>query len=246
MNKMKFSSFQKRLLLLIFILVSLIFSVGVTIFSKYKICTHIDIAIKAEEMKELINDKIIQERIIDWFPQGLVGLPKNKIDLDDLERKIESLKTVKNAEVSLGIEGVLSIKIIQNIPILLMQNNSGERHYLLEDSSIVSATHTLNASVPTYIGGANQAMIKKLYTFAKYVNENPFANSFTQQIFVTSQKEIAIIPNVGEFKVIFGDINNLEKKFENIKNFIKHGLPHIGWQRYKIIDVQYSNQVICK
>lgn len=246
MKKIKLTTFQKRMTLLIFIVAMVVFSMSVTIFSKYKICTQIDIAIEAQEMKELINTAIIQERIIEWYPQGLVGLPKNKIDLDDLEKKIESLKTVKNAEVSLGIDGILTIIIKQNIPFLLIQKNSGDRFYLLEDTSMVSAEYTLTASVPTYIGEVNGAMIKKLYTFAKYVNENPFANSITQQIFVTSQKELAIIPNIGDFKVVFGDTNHLERKFKNIKNFIKHGLPHIGWQRYKIIDVQYSNQVVCK
>jgi cell division protein FtsQ len=148
--------------------------------------------------------------------------------------------------VSFSLDGKLLVKIQQKTPLLLIHKSDGSRFYLMEDTTMIDASKTLAASVPLYIGDPNSGMIKKLYTFSKYVNENPFANSLSQQIFVTNQNEVGIIPTMGDFKIILGDHKNLEQKFENIKNFMKHGLNNIGWEKYKMIDVQYSNQVVCK
>jgi cell division protein FtsQ len=246
MKKTNLTKFQKRMGLLSFIILMLCVSVFVTLFSKNKICTLIAIKIFAPPMQSLMNEEMIQQRILDWYPQGLVGLPKKQIDLNELESNLESIKTIRNAEVSISLDGKLLVKIQQKTPLLLIQKSDGNRFYLMEDTSMVDASETLVSSVPLLIGDPNGAMIKKLYTFSKYVNENPFANSLLQQIFVTNQNDIGMIPTMGNFKIILGDHKNLEQKFENIKNFMKHGLNSIGWEKYKVIDVQYSNQVVCK
>jgi cell division protein FtsQ len=81
---------------------------------------------------------------------------------------------------------------------------------------------------------------------ASYVDKDPFLKAFIEQIFVRADNDLVLIPKVGSAKIIFGDTENMEGKFEKLLVFCKEGLNRIGWNKYRSIDLRFEGQIICK
>jgi cell division protein FtsQ len=89
-------------------------------------------------------------------------------------------------------------------------------------------------------------MVDDLFTLAKFIENDNFFNSFIEQIFINENSEIELIPKIGKFTILLGNIDDLEEKFDNLKAFIQIGLSREGWNKYETINIKYKNQVVCK
>ena len=93
--------------------------------------------------------------------------------------------------------------------------------------------------------GVHIPIIKDIYNLASYINKDDFWKAQFQQIYVNENFEFELIPIVGDFNIIFGDISNIEKKFEKLKLMYKTGFNNEGWNKYKTINLKYKNQIVC-
>ena len=57
--------------------------------------------------------------------------------------------------------------------------------------------------------------------------------------------DFELVPKVGNHKIVFGGIDNLESKFEKLMIFYKKGLSKTGWNEYSEINLKFKNQVVC-
>jgi hypothetical protein len=55
-----------------------------------------------------------------------------------------------------------------------------------------------------------------------------------------------LIPRSGDFVIKFGTLDNRTTKLAKLRKFYDKGLSHVGWNRYKSVDVRYDKQIICK
>ena len=39
---------------------------------------------------------------------------------------------------------------------------------------------------------------------------------------------------------------HIDEKLTKLYKFYDKGLPHVGWERYKVVDVRYDKQIICR
>lgn len=88
----------------LYVLSILILLVILSIFHKNQqnqICSFVEIKIEAPAQKELITQEIIKNKLDKWYIGGLSGVPQNSISLLDIEKKLEQIPAVKDAEVSL-------------------------------------------------------------------------------------------------------------------------------------------------
>ncbi|EKD31744.1 MAG: hypothetical protein ACD_77C00260G0001, partial [uncultured bacterium] len=52
-------------------------------------------------------------------------------------------------------------------------------------------------------------------------------------------------PRVGQQEIMFGRPDDVEVKFEKLLSFYKNIIPNEGWEKYKVVDLQYNNQIVC-
>jgi len=62
---------------------------------------------------------------------------------------------------------------------------------------------------------------------------------------VNEANEFELIPRVGAHLILFGSIDNYERKFRNLKIFYEQGLNNIGWNKYEKINLKFDNQIVC-
>ena len=90
----------------------------------------------------------------------------------------------------------------------------------------------------------------KLLTFVKIVEDDDFWRSEVVQIAARTTPsgalEVELTPRSGRFTILFGRLDDVEAKFDKLLRFYRSGLPVIGWDACRTIDVRYRNQVVCK
>ena len=90
---------------------------------------------------------------------------------------------------------------------------------------------------------------ERLLSFVEMVQSDNFwsAEIVQMEADTTSLGAISLllIPRSGDFVVNFGTLDNATEKLDKLRTFYDKGLAHLGWERYKSIDVRYNKQVIC-
>lgn len=57
---------------------------------------------------------------------------------------------------------------------------------------------------------------------------------------------LRMIPRSGNFEIEFGTLGNSAEKLAKLQKFYDKGLPYVDLARYKLVDVRYDKQIICK
>ena len=190
------------------------------------------------------------------------GFPLNKIEND-----INNYPSVKSTEVFTTLDGILHIVIVQREPILRIINYDCTSYYIDCDGALFPLSEKYTARVLAANGKINEPynlrytkdiakteakdelgrkfIVDDLFILAKFIRTDKFLDAFIEQIFINNNDEIELVPKVGTFTILLGDIQNLEEKFTNLKALILIGLPREGWNKYETINIKYKNQVVC-
>jgi cell division protein FtsQ len=59
-------------------------------------------------------------------------------------------------------------------------------------------------------------------------------------------KDLELIPRVGNHTIILGNVSDLQEKFNKLMIFYKEAMPKVGWNKYKTLNLKYKNQIVCK
>ena len=90
--------------------------------------------------------------------------------------------------------------------------------------------------------------------------ENDFWKNQIEQINVTPDLGIELVPRVGNHIVYIGQLpkcndknlrgkeikNFVDKKLNRLRKFYLYGLSQAGWNKYSYINLEFDNQIICK
>ena len=129
-------------------------------------------------------------------------------------------------------------------PILRVIANSGDNFYIDEQGEVIE-----HIARPTYIPVATGHISrdfaqKELLTLAQFLRADDLWNAQIEQIYVTSNEEIELIPRVGDHTIVLGRPGNYAYKFSKLRTFYEKGLSEVGWDRYSRINIDYNNQVV--
>lgn len=89
-----------------------------------------------------------------------------------------------------------------------------------------------------------------LINFVSKVNRDSFWSAeivqFVADTTYMGEVSLRLIPRSGNFEIEFGTLNKSDEKLAKLRKFYANGLPYVGWERYKVVDVRYDKQIICR
>lgn len=208
-----------------------------------RVCTEVRIVI------DTLDKRIVSEKQIVSMLTAAHLYPKGKALKDirtrELEMKLEESNLVKKVRAYKTPSGVVNIKVFQRSPLLRVMT-SGENYYVDDDGKIMPVTEQITAYVPIATGYVDRKYAQKgLYDLARFLHENAFWETQIEQIYVYPNKEIELIPRVGNHQILLGDLNGFEEKLEHLRLFYKQAVDKVGWNRYSKINLKYKNQIVC-
>jgi cell division protein FtsQ len=228
-------------------------------------CKVVSISITDESGNEFITENDVLD-LLNSNGKQPVGKTMNDINIGLLEKLVNSNPFVANAEVFSTINGEVNIDIRQRVPIIRIINGKDEHFYIDDQGEFMPVSQNYTAplmvangfifdtyserKVPQYNivtkdSVETKPMITQIFELAQFITNDQFWNAQIEQIYVSEQLEIELIPRVGNHRIILGDATELDQKFKKLMIFYKQGLNKIGWNNYSVINLKYTNQVVC-
>ena len=95
---------------------------------------------------------------------------------------------------------------------------------------------------------------------SKAIMDNELWKNQIEQVNVLDDQGIELIPRVGEHIIYIGHLPKdtqkgdtgkkigeyVMKKLDTLEKFYHYGLSQAGWNKYKYINLEFDNQIICK
>ena len=212
-----------------------------------------------------------EKDVISYFDERkdlIVANQYKNISIPNLEKVLNAHPAIENAEVSRDLNGEVKVEITQRTPVLRVINKDGESYYIDSQSKVMPLNENYAARVLVANGeiyepfarryefSVNQikknklfsqvSMLDDIYEMATYINRDSSLAALIQQIYINKDKEIELYPAIGNHKIVFGNTENINEKFNKLKLFYTQGLNKTdAWTKYSIINIKYKNLVVC-
>jgi len=204
----------------------------------------------------LVTKPVLGEMLRKKFKDKFKGQTIENLDMTLIESTIEHNDFVKDAQVYVDARNIMHIKVQQRNPILRVISQNESSFYIDEDGvkipfqrKAVIRLPVLTGDLPVYktrLANDPKSFYSDIFKLTKAIEADPFMSSLAEQILVDEQKDLCIMPKIGNHKIIFGNADNVEKKFKKLEIFYMKAMPKDGWKIYKEINLKFKNQVIAK
>ncbi len=205
----------------------------------------------------LLNIDDVLTTIERSFGYNLEGIPVAELDVARVERVLEDDPFVLDAEVYVDAQEQIHIGIQPREPLLRIIDKNGSNYYLDAEGVKMNLSKHFSARVPVITGNIppytadflvmkEDHLLRDIFHLTNTLVEDDFLGALIEQIYVNNQAEITLIPSVGNQKILLGEYEDVEDKLKRLKVFYKEGIPYVGWNKYKTINLKNKGQVVCK
>jgi len=195
-----------------------------------------------KEILQIINDKGIK-----------AGLPIESVNLNELEKNLQSIKWVKHAEMFLDNQQALQIKIEQRIPIARIFTSSGNSFYIDKEGWKLPLKQLTVLRLPVFTGfpsdqeklsSPDSLLLKDILHFTKAIEQDSFFMAQIAQINMAPNGDFEMVPTVGEHIVLIGTVDNIEDKLNRLYSFYKQVWVQAGVNAYQVLDCRFDHQIV--
>ncbi|GGZ78180.1 cell division protein FtsQ [Algibacter mikhailovii] len=174
---------------------------------------------------------------------GVKNVPKETLDLNELEKALKSNPMIKTAEVYVAVNGLLKAKIEQKTPIARVSTNAS--YYIDDEGLFMPLSKNYSARVPLVTGYVEKNKLQNLYKVARKINDDDFLKRHVIEIHQEVNGAIALRLRKYKFLVQLGSVDLLDKKVNNLKAFYLKNLKDNTLNKYSKVNLRFENQVIC-
>ena len=211
--------------------------------SEEKACGGIKVEIADADELRFVSDSDVVSLIKKRYPK-VIGQKKRDIDTKAIEVLLMKDSVIRRAECYYLPDGNLGVKIWQRLPVMRILDD--DSYYVDNEGKIFPLSENYNAYVPIVTGHIDKKFITSgLKDFMAYVGHDEFWSAEIQQIVISEDNKLTIIPTLGDHKIKFGSLDGYEEKLQRLKTFYVKGLSRIGWGDYTTVDVEFDKQVVC-
>ncbi|MFZ9388502.1 MAG: hypothetical protein ACO25B_11545 [Chitinophagaceae bacterium] len=215
-------------------------------------CSDYTITLKGSSGDFFINQKEVESVLEKSCGGAIRGQAIASMNLNAMENLLEKNPWISGAELYIDSRDILHVVVTEKEPVARIFTTEGNSFYLDVNADKMPLSEHRTARVPVFTGfpdrkrytGADSLLIRDVTNTALYIRENPFWMSQVAQIDITSDGKMELIPVVGNHLVRLGDGENIPAKFNRLLIFYRQVLSKTGFDKYKLIDVQYKGQVV--
>ena len=143
--------------------------------------------------------------------------------------------------------GMLCIKVTEVAPVMLVFDDKSS-YYVDAQGKIIKSDIIYPKNILVANGDITKNYLIELAQLAQYIKNDELWDNQIEQIFVSmngmKEREITLIPRVGNQKILLGTIDMYDKKLIRLKKFYERGINKIGWNKYSALNLKYKNLVV--
>jgi cell division protein FtsQ len=213
--------------------------------------------IKPSGENQLLEEKDVRQAVASFYKKDWRKIPIYALRTSDLERYLESQAVIHHAEVFIDSKKNLHVEMYQRDPLMRVADILGNQFYIDVEGKRIPNSRNYSARVPVVTGISHpfkghdiwqkeNVEYRTVYQLAKEIVKEPFIRSLVEQIDFLPSGELVLVPKIGNEKIHFGGIDNINEKLEKLKFFYQEGLRYEGWNVYQTIDLKNKDQVVCR
>jgi cell division protein FtsQ len=218
------------------------------------LCSDLIIEVNSEDDNKFIDEKDVMY-LVKSFTRGKVqGERISEFDLHAIELMLEKNVWVKDAELYFDNLSVLNVAVKVRSPLARIISTENGSFYIDETGMVMPLSDKVSARVPLFTGfpekkrwdKKDSVLIDEIKAIANCINNDPFWEAQVSQIVITEARTFEMVPVLGDHIVNIGTANDIEKKLKKLFVFYKEVLAKSGFDKYRVIDLQYAGQVVGK
>jgi cell division protein FtsQ len=174
----------------------------------------------------------------------VTSIPKVKLDLNSVEKRLDTNPMIEKAEVYTTVDGKLKAEIKQRTPIARVFEGV-KSYYIDYKGSEMPLSEVSTARVPIVTGEIDKVNKAKLYELLRYIHDDDFLKKNIIGMEIKLTGGIKMMNRNYDYDIQFGRIINVEKKFNNYKAFFQDAVKDTLIENYKTINLKFTEQVVC-
>lgn len=188
--------------------------------------------------RETVNKLLIENK------ENASGIQKDKLDLNKLERSLDSNDLIEKSDVFVSIDGVLKAVVKQKTPIARVINGNGS-FYIDYEGDRMPLSDNFTARVPLVSGVINKKNNEELAQLFRVIYDDDFLKKNIIAIQIMPNGSLKMLNRNFDYQIDFGKIINAERKFKDYKAFFQKAVLDSSLYKYKKIDLRFTKQVVC-
>jgi cell division protein FtsQ len=218
----------------------------------HELCRELQVNLRGEGNSFFLDAKEVEHLLMAATGGSLKGQPISSINLHQLEQALENNVWIKNAELYFTSQDVLHVNVTERKPVARIFNTGTGSFYIDSLGRKMPLCERVTARVPVFTGFPDKktlstkdsALLQDISTVARFIFHDPFWMAQVSQVDIDEERNFEMIPVVGDHIVRLGNAEDIEQKFHRLFVFYQQVLSKTGFDKYKILDVQYSGQVV--
>lgn len=219
-----------------------------------QVCT--DLKVMVEGKETFIDQNDISSMIKEKFGK-VVGKELNALPLQKIETELMKSPYVSSADVHMDMDGTMRVAVQQREVVVRIINQVGQEYYVDSKGNKIPVTLKYVPHVMVANGNIREGykkslepvtsdLVKDLVKIVEDTKSDELWSNQIVQLYVNDEKDIEIVPRVGNQQLIIGNADSLSYKLDRLKKFYTHILPKVGSDAYSKVNVKYSGQIVCE
>lgn len=190
-----------------------------------------------------------------------IGEAIDSIDLVRVEDIVDGRSAVLKSQAYVTRDGMLHVEVTQRKPVVRFQKTDGgfyadaEGYIFPLQRSYASHVHVIDGNIPLAANSGYKGAIEnpkekewfgRMMDVINFIEGSKTWKDKIVQISVDEGSDLILIPREGNEKFLFGQPTDIEAKFRKMEKYYTHILPAKGADFYKIVDLKYDGQIVCK
>lgn len=194
----------------------------------------------------------------------LLGKAIRDVHFNEIEALLKQEPGVKNAEAFAEHKGIVHLQIELKKVIARLKPDTAVGFYIDTEGKVMPWISKYTPRVLTVTGHllrykrflkdslveqnleTHSKLVRDVYAFANFVNADEFWRALIGQVYINQDGDAVLIPLVGQQEIVFGELADLEKKFNKIRKYYTEIAPKMGWEKYREVNVKFEQQIVCK
>lgn len=207
------------------------------------ICNNLEIVLSDSDKVQLIDEKEISGILL-RAELNPIGKVFKAVQSEKIEEELRKNLMIKRVECYKTPSGTVRLTIQQRTPKFMVAGQ--ESYYVDSERATMPVSINYAAYVPVVTGRVARSFATgDLYDFIGFIENDAFWSAQIDQIHIRNDFKIELVPRVGDAIILLGSIDDYESKLDKLYKLYTHGFNVMGWNRYKTIDLQFKNQIVC-
>ncbi len=173
-----------------------------------------------------------------------IGREMSQVDGAKIEATLRKNSFIDSVSCYKSPNGELNVIIMQRLPLMRILTDNGEDYYIdAKGNTMAPQGYVADLIVAT--GHIDRRYARRELTkIGTFLRDNEFWNNQIEQIDVSADRKITLVPRVGGHLIEFGSTDSIARKFQNLYAFYQKVLPVVGWNKYGSLSVEHVTQVV--